>query len=247
MYLFLRKLFSFFRSYSTEDKRLIDAIHKIVGSKPLNLSLYKLAIKHSSRAKSIQQGLKESNDRLEYLGDAFLGAVVADFLFSKFPFKNEGFLTEIRARIVNRESLNYLAKKIGITEIVDFNQNRRHNRSFKSLYGDTLEALIGAVYLDRGYKYCRKFIITKILMTYVDLDDIVKHNPNYKSKVIEWAHRENKDVRFEILEVKGESHNKEFVAQVFIDDSPVGKGSGFSKKKAEQDAAQKSCGQLNIA
>lgn len=245
MPLIFRKLFSLFRKYSEDEKRLIGAIQRIVGSKPLNLKLYQLATKHSSMARK-EKGIKESNDRLEYLGDAILGSVVAEYLFSKFPYKNEGFLTEIRARIVNRDSLNSLARKIGVVDIVEFNVNRKHNYSFKSLYGDTLEALVGAVYLDRDYDFTRKFIINKLLMNHVDLQGIVQNNPNYKSKVIEWAHKENKDVRFEILEVKGEKHNKEFVAQVYLDSKPLGKGSGFSKKKAEQDAAQKSCKILKI-
>lgn len=245
MHLILRKLFYSLKRHSKDEKRLIAAIARIVGSKPLNLKLYLLASKHSSIARSYK-GIKESNDRLEYLGDAIIGAVVAEFLFSKFPYKNEGFLTEIRARIVNRDSLNQLAKKIGLSDIVEFNQNRKHSHSFKSLYGDALEALVGALFLDRGYYACRKFIISKLLLNHIDLEDIVKNNPNYKSKIIEWAHKENKDIRFEILEVKGEKHNKEFIAQVLINDNPMAKGSGFSKKKAEQDAAEKSCNMLTI-
>ncbi|MGK7393960.1 MAG: ribonuclease III [Candidatus Cyclobacteriaceae bacterium M3_2C_046] len=245
MYLLIRKLLSFFKNYSESDRRLTAAIQKIVGSKPLNLYLYKLATQHSSVAKK-NSGYKESNDRLEYLGDAILGSVVADYLFKKFPYKDEGFLTEIRSRIVNRDSLNSLAKKIGISDIVEYNENRKHSHSYKSVFGDTLEALVGAVYLDKGYYSANKFILNKLLLPHIDLAEIVKNNPNYKSKIIEWAHKENKEVRFEILEVKGKNHNKEFVAQVYVNDSALGKGKGFSKKKAEQDAAQKSCLQLNI-
>ena len=245
MRLLVRKLFSLFRYYSKEEKQLSLAIGRIVGKKPINVSLFKLATIHSSIAR-INEGVKESNDRLEYLGDAVLGLVTAEFLFKKYPYKNEGFLTEIRARIVNRESLNLLAKKIGIGDIVAYNENRRNMLSYKSLYGDTLEALVGAVYLDRGYPFCKKFIITKLLNPHIDIDEIVRNNPNYKSKIIEWAHKENKDVRFAILEVKGQNHNKEFVAQVYIDNEPVGKGAGFSKKRAEQDAAEKSCNILHI-
>lgn len=245
MRLFIRKLFSLFGKHSKEDQRLIAAIHQIVGSKPLNLSLFKLAIIHSSIAKA-DKGYKESNDRLEYLGDAVLGLVTAEFLFKKYPYKTEGFLTEIRARIVNRESLNSLARKIGIGQIVAYNENRKHSLSYKSLYGDTLEALVGAVYLDRGYSFCRRFIIRKLVKPHFDIDDIVKNNPNYKSKIIEWAHKENKDVKFEIVEVKGNNHHKEFIAQVMINNEPVGRGTGFSKKRAEQDAAEKSCAILNV-
>ncbi len=245
MRLLIKKLISLFKIYSTEDKRLVAAIERIVGSKPFNLSLYKLSIIHSSIAKA-DKGYKESNDRLEYLGDAVLGLVTAEYLFKKYPYKPEGFLTEIRARIVNRESLNNLAKKIGIGQIVSYNDNRRHALAYKSLLGDTLEALVGAVYLDRGYSFCRWFIIKKLLTPHYDIDLLVKNDFNYKSKIIEWAHRENKEVKFEILEVKGYNHHKEFVAQVIVDNEPVGKGAGYSKKRAEQDAAEKSCAILNI-
>lgn len=221
------------------------AIERIVGNKPLNLSLFRLAMIHSSIAKA-DNGYKESNDRLEYLGDAVLGLVTAEFLFKKYPYKPEGFLTEIRARLVNRESLNNLAKKIGVPEIVAYNDRRKNSLSYKSLYGDTLEALVGAVYLDRGYSFCRRFIIKKLVKPHFDIDDIVRNNPNYKSKIIEWAHKENKAVKFEIVEVKGKNHSKEFIAEVVINDKPVGRGAGFSKKRAEQDAAEKSCAILKV-
>lgn len=241
----LKRLFNY--AYTSEkDKRLIAAIKNIVGSKPFNLDLYKLAIRHSSVAKENGQGIKESNERLEYLGDAVLGLVVAAYLFKKFPYKDEGFLTEIRSRLVSRESLNDLAKKIGINSIVEYNASKRNILSHKSLYGDTLEAFIGAVYMDKGFKSCKKFILKKLIIPHYNIDEIVKTNPNYKSKLIEWAQRENKEVRFEVIEVKGNNHLKEFISQVFIDDEPISKGYGFSKKKAEQDAAQKSCSVLNL-
>jgi ribonuclease III len=246
VFLFLRRLSYIFHQYSEKDKRLITAIQSIVGSKPFNLNLYKLATQHTSVAREISEGIKESNERLEYLGDAVLGTVVAEYLFKKFPYKDEGFLTEIRSRIVNRESLNTLAKKIGINDIVEFDANRKNSLSHKSLYGDTLEAFVGAVYLDRGFKFCQKFILKKLIIPHFNLEEIVKTNPNYKSKIIEWAQRENKELRFELLEVKTNKHFKEFIAQVFVDDQPLSKGVGFSKKKAEQNAAQKSCEILKL-
>jgi ribonuclease III len=240
---FFRRLFKF---YSKKDKRLIAAIHNIVGSKPLNLDLYKLSLRHSSVAKEIQEGVKDSNERLEYLGDAVLGAVIAEYLFKKFPYKDEGFLTEIRSRIVNRESLNALSKKVGISALVEFDAIKKNALSHKSIYGDTLEAFVGAVYLDRGFHFCKRFIITQLIIPHFDFRELIQNDPNYKSRIIEWAQKENKEVRFEILEVKTNKHYKEFVAQVFIDNEPISKGHGLSKKKAEQDAAQKSCEELNL-
>ncbi|UII29437.1 ribonuclease III [Fulvivirga maritima] len=240
------RLVNIFRKRTKKDKRLITAIKTIVGSKPFNLKLYQLAIKHSSMARVNSRGLKESNERLEYLGDAVLGAIVADYLFKTFPFKDEGFLTEIRSRIVNRESLNTLGKKIGLNQLVEYDQNKKNALSHKSLYGDTLEALVGAVYLDKGYRFCSKFVLEKLIIPYFDINEIIRSNPNWKSKIIEWSQKENKELKFEIIGVKAEKQHREFTAQVYIDDEPMATGVGASKKKAEQNAAQKTCEILKL-
>lgn len=246
MHPFFRRFTVFPKRYSTKDKRLISSIDSIVGSKPFNLDLYKLATQHTSVAIETTKGIKQSNERLEYLGDAVLGMVVADYLFKKFPYKDEGFLTEIRSRIVNRESLNQLARKMGINDIVEYDNKRKVSLTYKSLYGDALEAFIGAVYLDKGYHFCKNFILKKLISTYLDLEEIIKTDLNYKSKIIEWAQKENKEVSFEIVQIKGVHHRKEFTARLFINDQPINEGKGYSKKKAEQDAAQKSCETLKI-
>jgi ribonuclease III len=233
---------------NSQDKKLAAAIRQIVGKRPANLHLYKLALKHTS-ASAIENGgggYKESNERLEYLGDAILGAVIADFLFKKFPYKEEGFLTDIRSRIVNRESLNNLAKKIGLGKLIQFDGSRKTALTHKSMYGDALEALVGAIYLDKGFPYCKKFIIKRLISPHFDLDKLILTNPNFKSVIIEWAQRESKHIRFEIIEEKGDMHRKEFIAQLVIDDKPFASGSGYSKKKAEQAAAEKSCEILQI-
>lgn len=231
------------KSNSKDDKRLVTAIKTIAGFSPSNIALYKLATLHSSRAKETN-GFRESNERLEYLGDAILGAAVADYLFKKYPFKDEGFLTEIRSRIVNRESLNHLARKIGIGAIVQFDQKNTHLQQV--ILGNTLEALVGAIYLDKGYLRTKKFVIDKLIQPYFNLEIVVNSNSNHKSKLIEWAQRNGKDIRFEIVNEKKTKNNKEFSAQVFIMEQPYGLGFGFTKKKAEQDAAEKTCLQLNI-
>lgn len=246
MHFLWARFFQFFKRVTRDDKELARSIHHTLGIRPVNISLYRLATQHSSVAKENIGGSKDSNERLEYLGDAILSAIVADYLFKKYPYKDEGFLTEIRSRIVNRESLNHLGKKLGLDEIVAYNDTRRHAQAYKSILGDTLEAFIGAVYLDKGYRKCRYFVMNSLLFPHVDIDKIISVNPNFKSKVIEWAHRNGKTIRFDILKVIESKHYKEFISQVIIDDKSYGKGTAFNKKRAEQEAAEKTCKMLNI-
>lgn len=209
---------------------------------PGNLVLYKTALRHSSAAKD---NIIDSYERLEFLGDSVLGTVVAELLFKKYPFKSEGFLTEIRARIVNREEMNKLGYKIGLDRIVTFH-SYKSNYAHKSLYGDALEALIGAVFLDKGFKNCKKFIIAKLIGPNFDLKEIVSVNKNFKSILIEWAQKTNKDIKFVLIkEISGKNH-KEFTSEVLIENEPVSQGNGLSKKKAEQAAAENACQKLSI-
>jgi ribonuclease III len=221
------------------DKKLRQSFRSITGRSPINLALYEQAMRHSSVAATNQRGIKESYERLEYLGDAILGMIVAEYLYAQYPFKEEGFLTEIRSKIVNRESLNILAKKIGLQELVQFNQK---SRSHKSIYGDCMEALIGAVYLDHGFSYCKKFVVNKLIKPHYDFDELISTITNFKSKLLEWSQKENLDLRFDTID----ETDRKFTAQVFLNDEPKSKGFGFSKKKAEQDAARKTCEGLNL-
>lgn len=237
MFSFLKKIASLFRLYNAKDKRLAYAIVQITGRRPLNLQLYKLATRHASAAES--DSGKGDNERLEYLGDAILGAIIAEYLFKKFPYKDEGFLTEIRSRIVNRESLNDLARKIGIGELIEFDSKRRGHHSHRSMYGDAMEAFVGAFYLDRGFDECKSFVIERLISHHFDLEQIVHAELNHKSRLIEWAQRESKKIVFEIISENGSSHQKEFKVQILVNGEPTIIGSGFSKKKAEQAAAAK--------
>ncbi len=213
---------------------------------PRNLHLFKLALLHSSLAKENSQGFKESNERLEYLGDAILGAVVADYLFRRFPYKNEGFMTEIRSRLVSREALDKLCRKMGLDKLVEYDAKRKTASSFKSIYGDAMEAFVGAVYLDRGFEFCQQFIIKEILQNHIDVEAVIETDTNYKSKIIEWSQKNNKLVRFETLEEKAGGSNKQFKVQVMINDKVISQGAGYSKKHAEQDAARRACEELEI-
>ena len=204
-------------------------------------------MRHTSVAQEKRKGFLESNERLEYLGDAVLGMVVAEYLFNKYPFKDEGFLTEVRSRIVNREHLNHLAKKIGLSDLIEYSGGMKGNiLSFKSIYGDALEALIGACYLDKGYRISKKFILKNLIIAHVDIDLIISTNTNFKSKIIEWSQKENRNLLFDVHEMSGKNHFKKFEAVVLVDDEEICRGHGLSKKKAEQNAAEKSCQKLNI-
>ena len=233
-------------TYNKKDKRLAFAIKNIVGSKPLNLSLYRLAFRHISASKEIKAGVKISNERLEYLGDAVLGTIVAEYLFQKFPYRDEGFLTETRSRIVNREALNHVGHKIGLPNIVASEMGGKVPFSFKSLYGDTLEALIGAIYLDRGYYFCRKFINNRLINPFFDLDNIIATTTNFKSKIIEWAQKDNKEIDFNLKSVEGTQRFKEFKVELNISGDSFSEGKGATKKKAEQEAARIACEKLQI-
>lgn len=226
-----------------ENQKLIVAMRTIAGFTPSNIELYRLATLHSSKAKEVD-GFRESNERLEYLGDAILGAAVADYLFKKYPFKDEGFLTEIRSRIVNRETLNQLAKKIGIPAIVQ--SDKKNTQLQQVILGNTLEAIVGAVYLDKGYIKCKKFVIDKLIQPYFNLEEVVNSNSNFKSRIIEWSQQNNATIRFEVISSNKGKYGKEFIAQIFIDEQPYGQGFGYTKKKAEQDAALKTCSMLNL-
>jgi ribonuclease-3 len=224
-----------------KDKDFRRKIARLIQASPGNLALYKLAMVHSSQATETKRGFKESNERLEYLGDAILGAIVADYLFKKFPFKNEGFLTELRSKIVKRESLNQLAVKIGLNELVNF-EGEKSKRSYKSLYGDAMEAFLGAIFLDKGYKFTERFV-KRMIISYYDLQNLVDTPGNYKSLIIEWTQKNGKSIRFD----NGErSKGTPFSIDLMIDNSCIASGYGLSKKKAEQDAARKACKLLEI-
>src|SRR5690606_29220024 len=185
--------------------------------------------------------------RLEFLGDAVLGTIVAEHLFLKFPYRHEGFLTETRSRIVNREALNQVGQKIGLVSIVESELSPKGLQSFKSIYGDTLEALIGAVYLDRWYYFCKKIVYKRIILPHFDLHNIIHSTINFNSKVIEWSQRDNRSIDFILKSVSRIQRFKEFVVELNIDGEVYTEGKGPTKKKAEQEAAKNACEKLNLA
>ncbi|MEN8202487.1 MAG: ribonuclease III [Bacteroidota bacterium] len=211
---------------------------RMLGFFPRRISYYKLAFLPKSALQKHPSGVRLNNERLEYLGDAVLDAIVADYLYTRFPEGDEGFMTKLRARIVKRKTLNYLAAKMEIPGMVSQAGNSV-NKS-KHLYGNALEALIGAIYIDRGYKAAKKFFIRKIMKKHIDLVQLVKKDPDYKSRVIEWAQKNRMEIVFESQEehltgVKSPS----FVSSISLKGFPAFTGRGASKKEAEQQAAKK--------
>ena len=229
-----------FPARSPEAQQLKKAIYAITRLKPGNLALYKLALQHSS-----VKDATASNERLEFLGDAVLSLIIGEYLFKKYPLKEEGFLTEIRARIVNRASLGSLAKKVGIDTLLHYNKSATHKDGFKFVYGNALEALIGAVYLDKGYKPCRRFVLDRLLHLHIDLEALIQNDTNYKSQLVTWANRNRKRVHFKIIAEKRVKGFREFTAQVTLEEQVVGQGQGSNKKQAEQQAAQAALEALN--
>ena len=231
--------------FSTKDKQLATSIQLILGSKPLNLSLYRLALTPAGLGEETDKGFRKSNERLEFLGDAILGAVIAEYLFKKYPYRDEGFLTETRSKLVNRETLNEVGIKIGLKKTLQQVVDNRQFVGNKSLYGDILEAFLGAVYLDRGYAFSKKLILQRILI-HLDLEGMVTTVSNHKSKVIEWSQREGNQVEFQVVQVNSNQRYKEFVVAIVVNGESLAQGKGETKKKAEQEASKNACEQLQI-
>lgn len=233
--------------YFSSERQYIRSLKNILGFLPGNINLYRLAFRHKSAANSVINGLKNSNERLEFLGDAVLGSIIADHLFKKFPYRDEGFLTEMRSKIVNRNFLNQLSRKIGLGDLIEF-EGRISNQYLKqsSLYGDAFEALIGAIYLDKGFQFTQNFIIGRIVKNHVDIDQLEKTETNFKSKLIEWCQRNGKEVVFEQIENAHDEKGKLFSIKVFISSEEYGFGQDFTKKNAEKIAAEKACQALNL-
>ena len=218
----------------------------MLGFVPGNLSLYRLAFRHKSVAQNVKKGVKNSNERLEFLGDAVLGSVVAEVLFKLYPYEDEGFLTELRSKIVNRVNLNQLARKLGFEQLIQYDNRMVNSSRQGSLLGDAFEALIGAVYLDKGYDFTRNFLINHIIKSHIDIHRLEKTETNFKSKLIEWCQRHGKDITFELIENQEGESNKLFTVQASIDGEIMGQGKEFNKKNAEKLAAEKACEVLAI-
>src|SRR5574344_171753 len=218
------------------DKELQKFLKNILGIKPKNLVVYKLALVHKSFFVQNDNGFKMNNERLEYLGDAVLGIMVGDFLFKKYPYQGEGFLTEMRSKSVSRSSLNKLAHKIGLSEHIRY---RKETGQFLSMDGDAFEAIFGAIYLDKGYEKAYKVLTQRILSTYLDIDSLEKAEWNYKSKLIDWGQKNRRQVSYQVVDTIEHNSRKQYNVQVLIDSQPQETAIDYSIKAAEQLASEK--------
>lgn len=225
----------------SKDRKLYNSIKRLTGFYPGNISLYKLAFTHKSASAQSNVDSSVNNERLEFLGDAVIDTIIAEHLFRIYPYKDEGFLTEMRAKLVSRSQLNKLGLKLGLDKYL---QESSESRS-KSICGDVFEALVGAIYLDKGLKGAKHFMIDRILKIHVDLDEMETIEFNFKGKIIDWCQKRKKEIEFRVIEEKELGQNKLFKVQVFIDNEGYGIAENRSKKRAEQRAAEVTQNTLN--
>jgi ribonuclease-3 len=222
---------------STFEKQL----KNVLGIKPGSVLLYRTALSH----RSVKETPDENNERLEYLGDAILSAVVADYLFKRYPYKGEGFLTEMRSKMVNRQQLNDIALKMGLRKLTFYN---KFDNSLKGsqIFGNTLEAVVGAVYLDKGYQKTHHWVLKQIVIAHMFVDDLEQVDINLKNKLIGWASKNGKNLSFELAEEKMEGSRRLFTMNVVLDGEVMAQGKGYNKKDASQAAAQVAIEKLGL-
>lgn len=226
-----------------KDKESYFCFYQILGFYPRNIRYYEQALLHKSSSAKSGKGRLHNNERLEFLGDAILDAVIADIVYSRFEGKKEGFLTNTRSKIVQRETLNKLAVEIGLDKLVKYSTRTASHNSY--VCGNAFEALIGAIYLDRGYETCKKFVETKIINRFINLDKIANKEVNFKSKLIEWGQKNKVKISFELIEEYFDNEgNPIFRTEVLAEGITGGSGEGYSKKESQQNAAKKTLEKL---
>jgi len=240
----VRKIAQRIKLFSSPRKEFYLFLKELLGFYPSNLKLYDLAFIHKSASVYDSQGNMVNNERLEFLGDAILGAIIADFLYNRFPQQDEGFLTKNRSKLVNRTFLTRLTFDMGLNIYIDSNTTKNMDKSH--IYGDALEALIGAIYLDTDYQTTKYFVTKKILSQFVNLNEIEQKDSNFKSRLIEWSQKNKKDLKFETTEEPAKDKTKQprFVTKVIVENKQLGTGSGTSKKEAHQNAARETLKKL---
>ncbi|MFI5133987.1 MAG: ribonuclease III [Chitinophagales bacterium] len=233
---FLKKFFKTHEGASFKKE-----LKNIIGFKPGDPALYKTALTH----RSVREGADENNERLEYLGDAVLSALIADYLFKRYPYKEEGFLTEMRSKMVNRQQLNEIAIRMGLKKITLYNK-MDGSLKVSQIFGNTLEALVGAIYLDQGYKKASKWVKECIILPHMFMDDLENLEINHKNKLYGWANKNGKVLEFETLDERLENGRRLFTIAAVIDGQNIAEGKAFNKKDASQIAAQIAVEKLGI-
>lgn len=226
---------------SKERKAYFRQLHNVLGFTPGHLNLYRTALSH----RSVKEGADENNERLEYLGDAILSGVVADYLFKRYPYKGEGFLTEMRSKMVNRQTLNEVALKMGLRKITYYNKSD-NSLKVSQIFGNTLEALVGAIYLDQGYDRTRRWVFQRIVIPHMYMEDLENLEINHKNKLYGWANKNGKTLEFETLDEKMEKGRRLFRVGAVVDGQLIAEGKAFNKKDASQIAAQLAVEKLGI-
>ena len=216
-------------------------LKNILGFRPNNFSLYKTALTH----RSVREGADENNERLEYLGDAVLSAMIADYLFKRYPYREEGFLTEMRSKMVNRQQLNDIAIRMGLKKITLFNK-MDGSLKVSQIFGNTLEELVGAMYLDSGYKKTSKWVLEHVIQPHMFMDDLELLEINHKNKLYGWANKNGKVLEFETLNEKLENGRRLFTIAAVVDGNNIAEAKAFNKKDASQIAAQIAVEKLGI-
>lgn len=228
--------------YISTDKQFVKRLRAILGFIPANINLFKLAFFHKSG--SNEKGIgSQNNERLEYLGDAILGTIVAEYLFKKYPGSDEGFLTKMRSKIVKRKSLNKIGDKMGLDVLLSEYNNTRLSRS---MLGNAVEALVGAIYLECGYRGTRNYVIRKILRQYLDIHELETFDDNYKSQLLEWSQKQGKSVSYKVLARYKFEKRDRFKVAVMIDGQKLATADDFNKKSAEQTASERAMQTLGI-
>ena len=233
----------FFKQFFREEKgaSFKKQLKNVLGFSPNNISLYKTALTH----RSVRENADENNERLEYLGDAVLSALIADYLFMRYPYREEGFLTEMRSKMVNRQQLNEIALRMGLKKITLYNKSDG-SLKISQIFGNTLEALVGAIYLDRGYKKTAKWVTERIIFPHMFIDDLELLEINHKNKLYGWANKNGKVLEFETIEEKVENGRRLFTIAAVVDGNKIAEGKAFNKKDASQIAAQMAVAMLGI-
>ncbi len=237
------RLIQHFLILFSADRKLYEAIHNIFGFYPHNIMLYKLALHHKSAPLAIT--FKNSmnnfnNERLEFLGDAIIGAVVADLVFRTFPHKNEGFMSGMRSKIVSRSQLNKLSIHLGLDKLIQ----HQHDVRSKSLEGDAFEALFGAIYLDKGYNFAQ-VVLRRIISQHIDIHDLENQNFNFKGKLLEWSQKHKYSLEYKVIDTQTFHHKKQYIVRVFINGIPMETGCNYNIKEAEQAASEKTLQFIN--